>query len=406
MNIKSLIYLLLFILSLFIILKVIKKGNFKRRKIKYINKELERLKYLENKLFKSNEEIYEIARKYHQGIPETIYKNEIVKGMKPDFRKAIKYYYKLIHTEYHYNSIISLANIYNYEYIDDVEIIDRNAARSLYSEALKSPNIDIRNEAREKLLMFNDENGYPTLEMTDDNNIFFNDNDFNDTMGYGIIIETVPEEYHELPQQVDTTQPWNDTQNVHDTGVVKSVSNILDILKNKTRIVKRIEQCVNEMIEYIELSDHSTIIKTNAIKTLMKMNEVNSLIISCNCREKDLIELIWNFCDTLNPKDKDNLKYNIVIQLSEAIEFGDTVCAQGRFNHLIASLDILEEFQSCKIKPLWAIKQEMMNKSPKIIENVPEDRHAETLKNYFIKEYGSIVSEKFINSEIDSWYNV
>lgn len=398
---NGMIKIIFIAIFIFLILGLIyfRKKNWIKKKKREIHQEIEKLKRKENKRKKSFDDIFYLATKYHQGIPEIITESgKVLKGMRPNYKKAIYYYEKLLNTNYHYIVLLPLADIYHYGYGDYQEFLDLKKAREYYTQASYSPDVDIRLEATEKLYHMNyQQNMVPVSDPDEINN------------QYTVLKETPPVPLPNIQASLpEKNEIRNDTQNVHDTGVVNSVKIIVDNLRKETPINIPAKKCIDDIKVWLNKDISEDEHKKRALKTFERMTNVNGIVSNANCDEIEILTLIWNKIDQLKKdkkEDGENVQNNLLIQLCEAQEHGETVCAQGRFNHVLACLDVLKE--GSQIKPVWAIKQEMMHKASLLTnEELSETEFRYKLKKEFFKEYvvPGLVSEKFINNEIDSWF--
>lgn len=407
-------------LSLFFLWKTTRKKKWFKHKKREINKELYKLKKIERKTNPAPEQIFYLAQKYQQGIPEVIsLDGQILAGMKPNLKKSLFYYKKLLDTNYHYWVLIPIGDIYNYADIQYPNLVDLNQARESYKQALQSPIISIRMEAMEKIIALNEKQNLPRMNSIIETNLE------NNGLKFTQIRRTAPEPLPNIPEPVNIpVEVRNDTQNTHDSGVVNSIKGTINRLQTKISNPKDSQVCLLEIKQLIESEKNKTL-KDKALATLRTMKTHNALIMSAGLTEIEVLALVWNRISNLDKKDKENAERNLVLQLAESNEWGQSVCPQGRFNHVIGSLETIDP--DVQIKPLWAIKQEMYNKSILIREqtlstyNLQEREQIEKgtdeklisdfewkltnkLKENFKTEYcPHIVSEDFIDTEIDSW---
>lgn len=352
---------------------------------------------------KSYDDIFYIAQCYNYGFLDKTIDDKYIKGVKPNFEKSINYYKLLINTPYHYIACLNLGNIYNHEYLPGDVNLHKHEAKKYYKMAERSNNVRVKTEAYEKLKILKSELNELEEELIDINEII---------QGDLYIIPSENEPLFLLEEEVIDEQNLikNDTQNVHDSGVVNSIKYNVEHLKKNTVILFKSEEINN----YIKSSPYPDNIKENAYTTLSKMRQINSFIVSANCHEIELLVLIYNKIESIqNSEIKLNIQNNLVLQLSECIEHGEVVCSQGRFNHVIACLDLLEEN---KIIPLWAIKLEMQNKAiqlrnqleTKINPNSDDfDRILKIqLKEQFYNDYAEkgLMTRNSIDLEVDSWF--
>lgn len=413
------------VLCLYFYQKTRKVKKWFKNKKKEINKELYELRKIEKKKKLDENQIFYLAQKYQQGIPEVLSSDgQVLPGMKPNLKKALFLYLQLLKTSYHYWVLIPIGDIYNYSDIQYPDLVDTEKAREYYSQALHSPVVNIRLEAMEKIKALNQEQNLPSmtsiLELnqpieTQTDNLIFTE-----------IRQAEPAPLPNIPEPATIpVEIRNDTQNTHDSGVVNSIKQTINRLRMKVDNPKSKTVCLLEIQQLIDNEKKNQTLKNKAFKTLKSMKNHDSFISSAGMTETEALALVWNRISILDKNNKENAERNLLLQLSEANEWGQSVCPQGRFNHVIGSLETIDE--DVQIKPLWAIKQEMYNNSIKIreqllnnynesekekIEKGTDDKLVsdfewklnKNLRETFKKEYcPHLVSEEFIDGEIDSW---
>jgi uncharacterized protein YpuA (DUF1002 family) len=79
-------------------------------------------------------------------------------------------------------------------------------------------------------------------------------------------------------------------------------------------------------------------------------------------KELEALHIVFNRIQTQyrDRKERDDVMDNLVRELSECIEYGELVCSEGRVNRIIDSLNHVDPL--VRIKPKWALTQEMMGK--------------------------------------------
>lgn len=366
------------------------------------------LRRLENKSNLSPDEIFFLAEKHYHGIPDIVGKDgTIFSGRIPDIKKAQLYYISLRGTVYHYHSLIPLGDIYNYGDVHNETMVDKTTARTIYIQALDCPINNIRLEAMEKIQNINEELGKPRMDGIIDISTVFNKRET-------VIFEKPPKGSPNVPVQKEIVPTIkNDTQNVHDPSVVKSIRLAISNIKNNIKNIISEEDTIIQINMYIKelqpefKDDHSFRIKVeNAKRALITINTVNARVENANMNERELLSIVWSYINELESKDCTNSRYNLYLQLCECIEHNIPVCAQGRFNHILGSIED-PTVSDISIKPLWAIKQEMLNKSSVIRdrnEQLDDNALRYLLKDTFKQEYMDIVSPELIDIEIDSWF--
>lgn len=381
----------LFIFSIIIFFYFFKRTNWHKEKKNEYNRELFKLRVKERKKNKNLSDIYYLARKYQEGVPDVFSDGKVIKGIKPDYEKSIKYYQYLNGTEYHYHTLIPLGDIYYYEYTN---LQDYKKCREYYLQSLKAHDLNIRLEGIEKIQQLNRDENLPVLH-----DIAI------ETDRHRVIGKEEPEGIPNIPENIIIKNPIkNDTQNVHDVGVNNSYKVIISDLRKIPFTIDK-DKTIMEIVSYINKKGDSEENK-RAIKTLRTMNSSNVLITNVNLCELEILSLLWNKINSLNDDDKKNVKENLITQLSEANEFDNIVCAKGRVSHCLACLDVLGDKNNQKVLPLWSIKQEMYNKAAKFRnenQHMNDMNFKDSMKRIFMNDYINLVSESFIEKEVNSW---
>ena len=110
-------------------------------------------------------------------------------------------------------------------------------------------------------------------------------------------------------------------------------------------------------------------------------------------KEIELLNLVWNrIHDDCNKDNIDNLKENLTNELSESIEYGLPVCATGRFNRIIDTLNKVDPLVN--IVPTNAINQEMMTNAAKIREEVLKE-YSDKDKELIDSTEPNLIQEQF-----------
>ena len=184
----------------------------------------------------------------------------------------------------------------------------------------------------------------------------------------------------------------NDTQNVHDSTVIKTIKNSINKLKEVCKIKKHTNESVREIRTMLKKLDDNDK-KIDAIKALDTIEKSTQKLSFSDMKEVDLLNLVWNrIHDDCNKDNIDNLKKNLTNELSESIEYGLPVCATGRFNRIIDTLNKVDPLVN--IIPTGAINQEMMTKAAKIREEILNE-YSDADKKLIDSAEPSLIQEQF-----------
>jgi len=330
--------------------------------------------------------LYEL---YYSGVPD-IYDNENNKipGMEPNILKAIDHLYLLLNSDIATDEDhLNLAKIYHlgaHKFEPDFD-----KAISIYSRLLKNTrnteivlkcndalkdiynikarlwlNLPLKEshvpDVEEEQLFQNDHvNVMNVMNVMNDTNVMNNINNF---------------QLDELPTDEGVR---NDTQNVHETTVLKTIKVSLDKLKegyddsNSVKIDTK-----KELIDIINKMPHSDK-KTDAIKSLNSIN--NEFVSSIGNTEKEVLDLVYR---RIKDKHSEDVMNHLITELAEMQEFGTTVCSTGKVTRLVDTLNLIDE--DVTIKPTYAINGEMLEKAAKI-RNDLLDSYPETEKMLYEK---------------------
>lgn len=398
-------FFIIFIFSLIFLKK--ETINNKISKIKKVKKNSCIKEYIElvEKKNRDDKETYKLAMFCYTGIDDS---NKLYR-ITPNLKKALVYFKRLLDSPYKYDAMMKIGDIYHFSYTNYEYLIDPIQARQYYKLIIElCPDINLRNQAYEKIIQLNVSQGMPSHSFLIQKNTFQK-------------ITDAPVE-----DEIFTNSNIGDSQNVHDTAVVNSIKNYV---KNERIEVGNGFEKLSNIIKSYKCNYNKELSNTrikNALKVLKTMNMLNSHVNSISKDEREIIDLVGQKYENLNDEEKENFRHNLVLQLSDTIEFDNVVCSQGRVYRLLNSLPDLN------IKPIWAIKQEMINKAPvirkrmlseydniekEIIENPKNDIQHEIsnkfeikFKNELKKEYKKdyvdtkLIDNETLNTEIDSWY--
>jgi hypothetical protein len=199
----------------------------------------------------------------------------------------------------------------------------------------------------------------------------------------------------------------NDSQNVHDHVLVRSVKSELDKLKGgSTSDGNNINSLYKEL-------------NPKQAHTLHKMLAGTTPVSSFEMSEYDILNTVWN---RINHPDNIKNREELIKALKFQLEDGYDMCTMGRVVRVLQTLEGIDD--TVAIKPQWAINNEMNNTASRIFtkmvntdkyksipqindENNPliiefkNEYEGELLKEFNI--YGNILSTEYIKSKIDEY---
>lgn len=213
-----------------------------------------------------------------------------------------------------------------------------------------------------------------------------------------------------VPQHVDTRQyvhQAGDSQNVHDNVLGQIMNNnIINLEKFESNTSLNI----NEIYDLIQYSNEDLSIRSRAKKVLDDIITYNARLSRYDKTELEILELVWNRINQLDPTQVDNAKVMLVRQLADGYENGAVVCSTGRAMRVLSVLDGIDEsFESGITKDIATnvIHNEIMNKAALLRNSTTLE--GEELKNYIktglYNEYvgNNIMTETAFNNSINSW---
>lgn len=397
---------------------------------------------------------------YRSGIPDKYILGKKIIGVPRDLNKAVDSY----NNAYRYGSIdslILLADMYHYDFIEDFyQEGAEDKAKDLYNYIVEIGNSYQKAIANQRLsqMIENSRNdttpfltGYssgfqllpnvlnrnePSLEPTNRDNLNPREiiplrgrNGGGNGNGNGGNNRLNGNGGNTLAR---TEIIVNDSQNVHDHGVVNTIKESIKKLKLTTDRLFNTTDAMNQITGFINSNSKlSHEQKEDAFKTLDRIATAEGVLSGTNETEADALTLVWNrIHNDINRLNKENLKDNLANELIESVEHGSVVCSRGRFNRIIDTLNKVDP--EVNIKPQWAYKQEMISKANVIRKNMinelpksekkaiedpdpnPEqeqicnifnERYRKKVIQDFKKEYVTpgLLNENVMKAEVNSW---
>lgn len=197
-----------------------------------------------------------------------------------------------------------------------------------------------------------------------------------------IFDRVIPHRLHEIPPLVRDDLDPNpvfhfDPQNVHDSAVNDSVRDMLSKLKTKDCSTPQ------ELDSFIDLkSKEMTVDEKNKLDGVMNKINTNYTDKFNEMSEYEVLQHVHKRCDNV---EKQNL---LISNLIDAYENGGVVCATGRLNRFVATLELDEEIG----KPLVTkeiVRNECFSKAGAI-----RNKMLEKMSPEFINKYNSNIEDK------------
>jgi hypothetical protein len=192
-------------------------------------------------------------------------------------------------------------------------------------------------------------------------------------------------------------QPRSDSQNVHDSSVVKAVKLALDrmgpsALSLETTLVdvRRALSDDEDALRGLDLMERNTV-----PLTALKMTEV------------EILRKVWGRIQAeADPASRENMQDMLKIRLKESGQ--EASCASGRVARVVDSLSTFDN--GVKLRPLWALRQEMLGTASVLRgQTNPDDATAipliARLRDEFTKVYvdTGLMTPDVLEAELSSW---
>lgn len=391
---------------------------------------------------------FRLAKMFQIGIPET-YEASIdqkLPGIPPDTERSITYYQIAIQSGYH-SSILDLASIFHWGNVGFKP--NREYARHLYGVVLKIGTEYEQGIARDRLLQMKEEEGKIVGTLLDgvdgvgtnfSNGSLFveefssvsskgnsNSNTMNEELSKDIddnyVSELMMNDLKLNNNRIDKNREnvriiENDPHNARDHMVSTTAKQSLEKLRSSTHIQYDMPTTLKMLHSYIiKECDIGESVKVDAIKVLKHFAANISKLGFQQAKELDTLHIVFNRIQSQyrERKEREKVMDNLIRELSECIEYGELVCSEGRVNRIIDSLNHIDPL--VRIKPKWALTQEMMNKCIKLrkdllkretsdtvdaIENANPTSRQKMLTRNFQKKLKREIERDFTRTYVDS----
>lgn len=171
----------------------------------------------------------------------------------------------------------------------------------------------------------------------------------------------------------------SDSQNVHDSSVVKDLSHTLTKLK-QTALPGNVNQALTEVENYVK--ENITGDKKHNVLRVLEETRKNTFLSSYNASEGEILKYVWD--RTKLPENSDNsenMKEALIDELANCVQGSHgTVCVGGRASRMLGSLvlqDVDEELGAAST--LEQYKNEIFDECHKMIDS--EVKLAQSEKN-------------------------
>jgi hypothetical protein len=289
-----------------------------------------------------------------------------------------------------WSCLVDVANVYDHGWYPQYRS-NKDLATTLFELGSRCPDPDVSRHCMIQVLIRteipDEDNGADHLPLIP---------------GYSIA-ELAQRYYHQQQTMTPTTPPPtpqrrvitnvpevlipNDPQNVHDHGVMRSLSKKLKGLPVPETLQ---ESTVEEVRAYILDCESTEETKRNALETLDSLSDVAHSVLGMS--EQDALHRVWGSVD-------EDTKAILVTQLASSVENGSVVCSTGKMGRMVGTFDGIHE---TPIRPLWAIREEIgsLAASMRDTGKTSDDFRASCLQTY-VSELG--MNPQIISSVVDEY---
>lgn len=195
----------------------------------------------------------------------------------------------------------------------------------------------------------------------------------------------------EIIQNVNRA-PRSDSQNVHDSSVVKSVKAALQKLgPSPLSMEQTLVNVRRTLVGNEDAAKGLDLIETNTVP-----------VSSLNMREVDVLRKVWGRIEAeADPERKNNMRDMLVGRIAECGK--EASCASGRVARMVDSLATFDD--AVNLRPLWALRQEMMAKAGVLQSEESEVALDKRLREQFTKDYveTGLMTMEVMEAEVASW---
>ena len=280
----------------------------------------------------------------------------------PRPRSAVRHYERAV-ARNHPEALLPLATLYHYGLPEGREPLPPNPALAVqyYEQAALMADVQDQVQARERL-----------AEMR-------------------IIPPPPPAHVHLVVVQPPKTPkhvPRSDSQNVHDSGVVRSISVSLSKLPEPHLSPTDALGAARRMCTG----------KPGAMAVIDQMERNTTPLTSVGMTETEVLRRVVSRIEAANEDKRKDMSTMLALEL-QACADGNT-CSGGRVARVVDSLSVLDE--AVVIKPSWALRQEMMALASTMGDDAFDaDRLRQKMHDAYVKP--GLASAEFVDAEIASW---
>ena len=150
-----------------------------------------------------------------------------------------------------------------------------------------------------------------------------------------------------------------DSQNVHDTAVLGETKTALQNIRQHQRQNEDPDTAIQKVLRMITSS--TAVDGAGKERARSVLNSLTDQVHSkLGMSDKEVLNTVLNrINDPVNAEGKDNLADMLIQNLADGVEHGTAVCSTGRAVRIASTLDALDAEDVLKIRPTWAINEEI-----------------------------------------------
>ena len=298
---------------------------------------------------------------WHRNAPSALEQAEMLHNAEPPRPQSAVIHYRRAVSQHHTEALLPLATLYHYGLPEGVEPLRPNPALAarFYEQAALMADVQDQVQARERLLEMRRVPPPPG--------------------------NVPPPPAPPAPRHV----PRSDSQNVHDSGIVRSIAVSLSKLPEPHL----------SMTDALGAARRICANRSDAIRVIDAMERNTTPLTSLGITEAEVLRKVVSRIERADSEEKrQNMADMLAIEL-QACADGDT-CTSGRVARVVDSLSALDD--GVVLKPSWVIRQEMMSTASTMGEAAYD---GETLRQKLMDVYvkPGLVTEEFVDAELATW---